>query len=51
MLIAHQQNFWKIAHANTSLDPSCKIGTNALPLTPPFQFIYMGVELWANHMG
>ncbi len=30
--------------------PSCKIETNVLP--SPFQFIDMGVELWAaNHMG
>jgi hypothetical protein len=31
--------------------PSCKIYTVVLPYVLPFQFIYMGVELWANHMG
>ncbi len=28
--------------------PSCKVETKVLP---PFQFTYMRVELWANHMG
>jgi len=36
---------------STSLNPSCKIETNVLSKVPRFQFIYMGVELWANHMG
>jgi hypothetical protein len=30
---------------------SCNIEINVLPLNAPFQFISMGVELWANHMG
>ncbi len=47
-----------IGHApieTSLLDPSCKIETNVLSSPPPgipsLQFIYMGVELWANHMG
>jgi hypothetical protein len=32
-------------------DPNCKIETKAFDSCTPFQFIYMGVELWANHMG
>jgi len=27
------------------------IETNMLPYGPPFQFGYMGVEVWANHVG
>jgi hypothetical protein len=31
--------------------PSHKIETNVLPYGPPFQFGYMGMEVWANHVG
>jgi hypothetical protein len=31
--------------------PSCKMEKNVLPQISVLQFIYMGVELWANHMG
>ncbi len=38
-------------YESTSLDPNWKIETKVFPHSPPFQFIYMGVELWANNMG
>jgi hypothetical protein len=31
--------------------PSCKIETNLFPYSLHFQFKYMKVELWANHLG
>jgi hypothetical protein len=30
---------------------SDKIEANVLPCGPPFQFEYMGMEVWANHVG
>jgi hypothetical protein len=36
---------------STSLNPNCKIKIEVVPHSPPFQFKYMGVELWANNMG
>jgi len=53
--LAHQQFFRNIGHApnrSTSLDPNCKIeNLIVLPWTSPFQFINMGVELWAKPYG
>jgi hypothetical protein len=40
-----------IPYENTSLDSNWKIETKVFPHSPPFQFIYMGVELWVNNMG
>jgi len=31
--------------------PSCHMERRVLPSCPPFRFMYMGVELWVNHMG
>ncbi len=31
--------------------PNCKVKTNVFPNNLPFQFIYVRVKLWANHMG
>jgi hypothetical protein len=42
---------WAFSNINASLDPSCKIETNTLIYGPPFQFIYMSIELGANYMG
>jgi len=42
---------WAFSNRNTSLDLSCKIETNTLIYGPPFQFIYMSIELGANYMG
>jgi hypothetical protein len=38
--------------SSTSLDPQLKNRKEKCSLTfSPVQFIYMGIELWANHMG
>jgi hypothetical protein len=42
---------WAFPNRNTSLDLSGKIKTNTLMFGPPFQFIYMNIELEANYMG
>jgi hypothetical protein len=42
---------WAVPNGSTSLDPSCKIETNVVPYSLPFQYIYMRIELWANHTG
>jgi hypothetical protein len=42
---------WALLNRSTSLDPSSKIEANVQNYCSPFEFLYMGVELWANHMG
>jgi hypothetical protein len=42
---------WALLNRSTSLDPSTKIEANVQNYCSPFEFLYMGVELWANHMG
>jgi hypothetical protein len=40
-----------LPNGGTSLDPQLQNRNKCIPLySPPFQFIYMRVELWANHM-
>ncbi len=50
--LAHHQIFRNIGHSPIKVPlwtPSRKIQTNVLLYGQPFQFTYMGVELWANH--
>jgi len=47
--MAHHQFFWN--NGSTSLDHSSKIEKNVFPSSPPFQVIYMGVELWGKPYG
>ncbi len=44
---------WAVLNRSTSLEPSRKIETNALPYkyAQLFSLYTMKVELWANHMG
>jgi len=45
---------WALPNRSTSLEswtPVHKIEANVLHYGLPFQFSYIGVELWANHMG
>jgi hypothetical protein len=42
---------WAFPNRNASLDLSCKIKTNKLIYGPPFQLIYMSIELGANYKG
>ncbi len=55
VLIGPSPNFfWNIGHSPIEAPlwtPSHKIQTNVLPYGQPFQFIYMGVERWANYRG
>jgi len=37
---------WTLHKRSTSMAPNCKLETNVLHYGPPFQFIFMRVELW-----
>jgi hypothetical protein len=45
------EKYWALPNRSTSLDPKFKIKATAPQFATPFQFIYMGFELWANYMG
>jgi hypothetical protein len=45
------ETHWALPNRSTSLDPKSQIKKTVLHYGAPFQFIYMGLELWANYMG
>jgi hypothetical protein len=52
-LIAPTPIFGNIGHTPIEKylwTPSHKIETNVLPYGSSFQFVYMGVEIWSNHV-
>jgi hypothetical protein len=40
-----------LPNGNTCSNPQLQSRNKCIPNNLPFQFIYMKVELWANHMG
>ncbi len=42
---------WQLPNGSTSWHPTRKIEADIFACNPPFPFIYMGVEHWANNMG
>ncbi len=50
-LAQQQKNLSTPPMEATPWTPCCKIEKYVFPNKLPFQFIYMRVELWANHMG
>jgi hypothetical protein len=46
--LANFLEHWALPNRNTSLDPYCKISKNVCIQILTFQFVCMGVELWAS---
>jgi hypothetical protein len=51
MLLKHILILGSLPNRGTSLDPNSQTKKIAPHLAKPFQYMYMGFELWANYMG